>query len=52
MSHPVISEPMQPVTTTERYVALDVLRGAALLGVLLVNLDSGFRGSLFAHILN
>lgn len=43
---------MQPVTATERVVALDVLRGAALMGVLLINLDSGFRGSLFAHILN
>lgn len=46
-----ISERMQPVAAAERYVALDVLRGAALLGVLLVNLQSGFRGSLFAHIL-
>lgn len=43
---------MQPVTATERVAALDVLRGSALLGVLLINLDSGFRGSLFAHILN
>jgi uncharacterized protein len=42
---------MRPVAATERIVALDLLRGAALLGVLLINLDSGFRGSLFAHIL-
>ncbi|MDQ3013476.1 MAG: hypothetical protein M3X11_22580, partial [Acidobacteriota bacterium] len=45
-------ELMQPVAASERYVALDALRGAALMGVLLINLDSGFRGSLFAHILN
>ena len=43
---------MLPVTTAERHVALDVLRGAALLGVLLVNLHSGFRVSLFQHILS
>ncbi|MEO6724682.1 MAG: DUF418 domain-containing protein, partial [Blastocatellia bacterium] len=47
-----IPEPLQPVAAAERYVALDALRGAALLGVLLINLDSGFRGSLLAHILN
>src|SRR5689334_25125132 len=52
MNHSALSEPMQPVTAAERVTALDVLRGVALLGVLLVNLDSGFRGSLFAHILN
>jgi uncharacterized membrane protein YeiB len=45
-------KPMQPVTAAERHVGLDVLRGAALLGVLLVNLHSGFRVSLFAHILS
>ncbi|MEK7834421.1 MAG: DUF418 domain-containing protein [Acidobacteriota bacterium] len=43
---------MQPVAAAERHLALDALRGTALLGVLLINLDSGFRGSLFAHILN
>lgn len=46
------SKPIQPVEADERYQILDVLRGAALLGVLLINLDSGFRGSLFHHILN
>ncbi|MEP7343124.1 MAG: DUF418 domain-containing protein [Acidobacteriota bacterium] len=41
----------KPVTTDERHTDLDVLRGAALLGVLLVNLLVGFRVSLFQHIL-
>ncbi len=44
-----LSVPMQPVT--ERFVALDALRGAALLGVLLVNLEVGFRVSLFQQML-
>jgi len=55
MNGSVLLEPMpkamQPVAAAERHVALDVLRGVALLGVLLVNLHSGFRVSLFAHIL-
>lgn len=46
------SNQMTPVDADERYIALDALRGAALLGVLLVNLDSDFRGSLFARMLN
>ncbi len=41
----------QPATAAERYQTLDVLRGAALFGVLLVNLLTLFRVSLFAHIL-
>jgi uncharacterized protein len=41
----------QPVTRAERYPALDALRGIALLGVLLVNLESGFRVPLAEHIL-
>jgi uncharacterized protein len=41
----------KPVTTDERHTHLDVLRGVALLGVLLVNLLVGFRVSLFQHIL-
>ena len=41
--------PMQPMA--ERLVALDALRGAALLGVLLVNLQVGFRVSLFQQML-
>ncbi|MGH6608692.1 MAG: DUF418 domain-containing protein, partial [Burkholderiaceae bacterium] len=49
MSHSVLLPPLQPVT--ERVVALDALRGAALLGVLLVNLEVGFRVSLFQQML-
>lgn len=41
--------PLQPVT--DRIVALDALRGAALFGVLLVNLESDFRASLFQRML-
>ena len=41
----------QPTTAAERYRTLDVLRGVALFGVLLVNLMTLFRVSLFAHIL-
>lgn len=52
MNHSNISESMQPVAAAERYAVLDVLRGAALLGVLLINLHVGFRVSLFTHILN
>lgn len=44
-----LPKPMQPVA--ERIVALDALRGAALLGVLLVNLESDFRASLFQQML-
>lgn len=41
---------LQPVSSTERNFALDGMRGAALLGVLMVNLLSGFRVSLFESI--
>src|ERR1700694_3424076 len=41
----------QPVARAERYPALDVIRGIALFGVLLVNLNTGFRVSLAEHIL-
>jgi uncharacterized protein len=44
--------PLQPVDAKERYQVLDVVRGVALFGVLLVNLLYFFRVSLFAHILN
>ena len=44
-----LPEPTQPVA--ERLVALDALRGAALFGVLLVNLEVGFRVSLFQQML-
>lgn len=43
--------PWQPVTGEERYAALDVLRGLALLGVLLMNLETCFRVSFAHHIL-
>jgi uncharacterized protein len=42
-------EPIQPVT--DRIAALDALRGATLFGVLLVNLEVGFRVSLFQQML-
>ncbi len=42
----------EPVQPSERYRALDLLRGFALFGVLLVNLLYFFRISLFAHILH
>src|SRR5262245_22578375 len=40
-----------PVASSERYVALDIVRGAALYGVLIVNLLTVFRISLFSHLL-
>src|SRR6266513_348502 len=45
------SVPWQPLAQTERYAALDVIRGISLFGVLLVNLLTLFRVSLFQHIL-
>ena len=42
----------KPVELSERYTILDLLRGIALFGVLLVNLLYFFRLSLFDHILN
>jgi uncharacterized protein len=42
----------QPTSADERYVTLDVLRGLALFGVLLINLETLFRVSLFEHILH
>jgi uncharacterized protein len=41
----------QPAAETERYAAIDALRGAALFGVLMINLLGDFRISLFEHIL-
>jgi uncharacterized protein len=41
----------RPVEISERYTTLDLLRGFALFGVLLVNLLYFFRVSLFEHIL-
>ena len=51
MNRHQLSDPMKPVAAAERYAALDVLRGAALLGVLMVNLLVGFRVSLFKSFL-
>lgn len=42
----------QPTAIDQRYVSLDVLRGLALFGVLLINLHTLFRVSLFEHILH
>lgn len=42
---------MKPVSSKERIVEIDTLRGVALGGVLLVNLITGFRVPLSAHIL-
>src|SRR5690348_2702618 len=41
----------QPAGETERYAVIDAIRGAALFGVLMINLLSDFRISLFQHIL-
>lgn len=42
---------MKPISSDERNISLDALRGAALFGVLIVNLLVGFRVSLFQSIL-
>ena len=41
---------MKPMSSADRHVPLDTLRGLALAGVLLVNLLTLFRVSLFSHI--
>lgn len=46
------SQNWEPVAASERYANLDLLRGLALFGVLLVNLLYFFRLSLFEHILH
>ena len=46
------SERLAPVASEDRYTSLDIIRGAALSGVLLVNLLDCFRVSLFERILN
>ncbi|MBV9863983.1 MAG: DUF418 domain-containing protein [Abitibacteriaceae bacterium] len=43
--------PLKPTGAADRYIALDVLRGFALLGVLLVNAVTFFRISLFEQIM-
>ena len=42
---------MQPLPQRDRYTPIDILRGLSLYGVLLVNLLTLFRVSLFTHIL-
>lgn len=42
---------LTPVEPAERFTVLDLLRGVALLGVLLINLLYFFRLSLFSHVL-
>ncbi|MDZ4798370.1 MAG: heparan-alpha-glucosaminide N-acetyltransferase domain-containing protein [Bryobacteraceae bacterium] len=41
---------MSPVPSGERYAHIDLLRGIALFGVLLMNVFSGFSTSLFGYI--
>ncbi len=41
---------MLPLPQSDRYLPIDILRGIALFGVLIVNLLTVFRVSLFAHI--
>jgi uncharacterized protein len=41
----------QPATSAERYRAIDIIRGLALFGVLMVNLMSDFRVPLLEYIL-
>ena len=45
-----MAQAWQPVSEAERYTVIDVLRGLALFGVLMVNLEGDFRISLFEHI--
>ncbi len=42
----------EPLAPSKRYGNLDLIRGVALLGVLLVNLLYFFRVSLFEHVVN
>jgi uncharacterized protein len=51
MNHPDETRPRQPTSAKERIESLDILRGLAILGVLIVNLHSNFRVSLSHHIL-
>jgi len=43
---------LEPIREAERYSSLDLLRGFALFGVLIVNLLYFFRVSLFEHMLH
>lgn len=51
MKFSVSAGTIEPVPCANRSTELDAMRGAALLGVLMVNLLTGFRVSLFEHIL-
>ncbi len=51
MTDPEEGRAWQPVAQAQRFVVLDILRGVALLGVLLVNLLSDFRIPLAQHLL-
>ena len=42
---------LEPVALPERYGSLDIIRGVALFGVLMVNLLTYFRVSIFQHLL-
>ena len=43
---------MRPLAASDRLMSLDILRGIALFGVLMVNILTEFRVSLFEHLLN
>jgi len=45
-----IAQQWQPATSKERYKNVDIIRGLALFGVLIVNLLSDFRVPLLEHI--
>lgn len=49
-AHPNSTAPFEPLPQRDRLAQLDILRGLALFGVLLVNLLTLFRVSLFAHM--
>ena len=40
MSEPAAASPLVPTAAAERIVALDVLRGFAILGILVMNIQS------------
>jgi uncharacterized protein len=42
----------QPTSQADRYRTIDIIRGLALFGVLIVNILSGFRVPLLEHILH
>jgi uncharacterized protein len=48
---PSLAKPMAPVEASERLVALDILRGLALFGVMAINIVYEFRVSIFEQFL-